>query len=83
MTKIELNLITDPEIFILLEKRGEISNITNRHWKAGKKYLKFYGPKQEAEHIWIDENNSYGYAMTKFLSKDWFKFINPEDPLIE
>ena len=31
MTKIELNLITDPEIFILLEKRGEISNITNRH----------------------------------------------------
>ena len=83
MTKIELNLITDPDIFMLFEKRGRIFDITNRYCKASKKCLKFYGSKQEPKHIvWIDAINSYGYAIAKFLPKSWFKFIDPEDPLI-
>ena len=63
MTKIELELITDPGMFIFFEKgtAGRISYISNRYSKANNKYLKFYDPKQESNHsIYLDENNLYG-----------------------
>ena len=52
MTKIQLELITDPDMCIIFEKgtRGGISYISNRYSKANKKYLKSYGPKQESKH---------------------------------
>ena len=42
MTKIELELIGDPNKYIFFEKRvrGSISNISNRYSKANIKYLK-------------------------------------------
>ena len=42
MTKIKLELISDPDMYILLEKgtRGGISYISNRYSKANNKYLK-------------------------------------------
>ena len=37
--------------------------------KANNKYLKSYDPKQESKSItYLDENNLYGYAMSKFLT---------------
>ena len=39
LTKIELELIPDPNMYILLEK--------GRYSKANNKYLKFYDPKKE------------------------------------
>ena len=44
MTKIELELITDPDVYILFEKgtRGRISYISNRYRKVNNKYLKTY-----------------------------------------
>ena len=49
MTKIKLELITDPEMCIFFEKgtRGGITYISNRYSKANNKYLKSYDPKQE------------------------------------
>ena len=42
MTKIELELIPDPDMYIFFEKgiRGEISYISNRYSEANNKYLK-------------------------------------------
>ena len=49
MTKIELELIPDPDMYIFLEKctRGEISCISSRYSKANNKYLKSYESAQE------------------------------------
>ena len=58
MTKIDRELITDPDMYIFFEKstRGGISYISNRYSKANNKYLKSYDPKQESNHIiYLDE----------------------------
>ena len=49
MTKIELELIPDPDMHKFLWKgtRGGISYISNRYSKANNKFLKSYDPKQE------------------------------------
>ena len=63
MTKIELKLLRDPDMYIFFEKgtRGEISCISNRYSKANNKYLKYYEPKQESKQImYLDSNNLYG-----------------------
>ena len=63
MTKIKLELISDPDMYIFFKKcmRGEVSYISDRYDKVSKKYLKSYDPKQELKHI--DANNLHGYAM--------------------
>ena len=63
-------------MFIFFEKgaRVGIFNISNRYIKANNKYLKTYDPKQESKHImYVDANNLYGYAMSKFLPTGGFK----------
>ena len=52
-TKIKLELIPDPDMYIFSEKgtRGQISYISNRYSKTYNKYLRFYDPKEESIHI--------------------------------
>ena len=76
MTKIELELIPDPDIYIFFEKGdgGGIFYISNRYSKANRKYLKPYNSKQESKHIlYLEANNLYSYAMSKFLPTNGFK----------
>ena len=82
MTKIKHELIPDPDMYIFFEKgtRGGISYISNRYSKANNKYFKTYDPKQELKHIiYLDANNLYGYAMSKFLPTSGFKWIDPKE----
>ena len=61
-------------------RRDGISYISNRYSTANNKYLKSYNPKQESKHIiYLDANNLYGYAMSKFLSTSGFKWIDPKE----
>ena len=76
MTKIDPELITDPDMYVFFEKdtRDGISYISNRFSKAKNKYLKTYNPKQESKHIiYLDANNLYGYAISKFFPTSPFK----------
>ena len=60
MTKIELKLITDPNMYIFFEKGmgGGDSYISNRYSKDNNKYVKSYDPNQESKHIiHLDMNN--------------------------
>ena len=69
MIKKELGFILDPDIYMFFEKgkRSGVSYISNRYSKAKNKYLTFYDPKQESKHIiYLDGNNLYGYAISKF-----------------
>ena len=82
MTKIELELISNPDTYIFFKKdaRGGISYISNSYSKANKKDLKSYDRKQESKHIiYLDENNLYGYIMPKFLPPSGFKQIDPKE----
>ena len=84
MIKIECDLITDPEMYIFLEKgeRGGISYISNRYSNTNNK--KLYGPRHIYIYIYIyiyiiylDVNNLHGYAISKFLPTSEFKWIDP------
>ena len=49
MTKVELKLIPDPDMYIFFEKgtRGGVFCISNGYSKANNKYMKCYDPKQK------------------------------------
>ena len=60
--------------------RDGVSYISNRYSKASNKHLKSYEPKQKPNHIiYLDANNLYGYAMSKFLPTSNFKWIDPKE----
>ena len=47
--------------------RSGASYTSNRYSKVNNESLKSYEPKQESKHIiWLDANNLYDYAMSKF-----------------
>ena len=88
MTKFELELISDADLYFFLEKGmiRTVSNVTercskaadkkknNRYSKKKNKYLKSYDSKQESKHIiYLDTNNLHGYVMSKFLPTGGFK----------
>ena len=80
MTKIKLELISDPAMYIFFEKgmRSGVSYISKRYSQANNKYLNAYDPKQESKHIiYLDSNTLYGYAMSNVLSGG-FKWIDPK-----
>ena len=82
MTKVVLELIPDSDMYIFFEKgaRGGISCISNRYSKANNKYLKSYDTKQETKDIiYLDTNNLYSYAMSKFLPTNGLKWIYPKE----
>ena len=81
-TKVQLEFISDPDMFIFFEKgmKGGVSYISYRYSKANNKYWKSYDPKQESKHvIYLDANNLYGYAMSKFLPTSRFKWADPKE----
>ena len=52
MTKIKLELISDPDMYLFFEKcmRGRVSYIANRYNKTNNNCLKSYDPKQKSKH---------------------------------
>ena len=52
MTKINLELVSDIDVQLLLEKgmRGGVSYIAHRHAKANNKYMSSYYPYEESSY---------------------------------
>ena len=82
MTNIELELISDVDMFQFIEKgmRGGISYIANRYGKANNKYMKNYNPEETTKYImYLDANNLYGWAMSQYLPTGGFKWLTEEE----
>ena len=80
VTKVELELIPDPDMYIFFENGMRVSYISNRYSKANNKYLKSYDLKQKSKCImYLDANNLYDYAKSKFLITSRFKWIDPKE----
>ena len=82
MTKTELELISDVDMFQFIEKgmRGGISYIANRYGKANNKYMENYNPDEASKYIvYLDANNLYGWAMIQYLPTGGFEWLTEEE----
>lgn len=77
ITKIELELLTDIEIYLFVESgiRGGISQISRRYVESNNEYSKNYDQSEETTCIiYLDANNLYGASMCKYLPRKKFKW---------
>ena len=78
-TNIELELLTDYDMLLMVEKgiRGGICHSIQRYAKAKNKYMKSYNNNEESSYIqYLDANNLYGWAMSKKLPINGFKWFD-------
>lgn len=81
-TKIELDMISDVEIYQMIEKgiRGGLAQCSLRHSKANNKYLSDYNKNElDSYLVYLDCVNLYGYAMMKCLPIKNFKFLTDDE----
>ena len=82
MTKIELELLFDPEQFLFVENsiRGGMSVVCHRHATAKNVFVPNYNPYDPTSWIlFVDANNLYGHAMSEPLPTGNFKFLSPKE----
>ena len=78
-TSIELELLTDYDMLLMVEKgiRGRICHSIHRYAKANNKYMQNYNNNEESSYIqYLDTNNLYGWAMSKKLPVNGFKWLD-------
>ena len=78
-TNVELELVTDYDMLLMVEEgiRGGICHSIHRYAKANNKYMKNYNNNEESSYIqYLDANNLYGWAMSKKLPVNGFKWID-------
>lgn len=81
-TKIELELISDLEIYQMIERgiRGGLVQCSLRYAKANNKYLNDYNDKEPDSFLaYLDCVNLYGYAMMQKLPTKNFRFLENDE----
>ena len=76
ITKIQLDLLSDPDMLLMIESdiRGRIATISHRHAKTNNEYMGTeFDPTKDSRFIsYLDANNLYGWEMSKQLPKSGF-----------
>ena len=81
-TNIELELLTDYDMLLMVEEGiiGGICHEIHRYAKANNKYMKNYNNNEESSYIqYLDANNLYGWAMSKKLPVNGFKWTDSDE----
>ena len=79
---IELELLTDYDMLLMVEEgiRGGICHSLHRYAKANKKNMKNYNNDEESSYSqYLDANNLYGWAMSKKLPVNGFKWTDRDE----
>ena len=82
MTGIELELISDIDMHLVIEKgrRGGISYIAKRYSKANNKYMTDYDSSEKNIFIiYLEANNLYGWAISNYLPYGEFEWLSQEE----
>ena len=80
-TGAELELLIDYDMLLMVEEgiRGGICHSIHRYAKANNKYMKNYNNNEELSYIqYFDANNLYGWAMSKKLPVNGFKWLDSD-----
>ena len=78
-TGVKLELLTDENTFLTYEQgmRGGICDKLHSNAEANNKYMKNYDKNKESLFLmYVDANNLYGWAMSKKLPADGFKWVD-------
>ena len=78
MTKVELELLTDIDMLLMVEKgiRGGICQAIHRHAKANNKYMNNYNKDIILSYLmYLYANNLYGWVMSQKLLVNGFKWV--------
>ena len=81
-TNIELELLTDYDMLLMIEKeiKGGICHSIHRYAKAKNKYMQNYNNNEESSYIqYLDANNIYGWAMSKKFPVNGFKWLDTSE----
>ena len=83
LTKVKLELLTDSEMYLMIEKgiRGGVSMLSTRYAKANNPYMgDKYDNNSSTKYIpYLDANNLYSWAMSKPLPVRSFKWMTEKD----
>ena len=83
LTKVKLELLTDSEMYLMIEKgiRGRVSMLSTRYAKANNPYMgDKYDNNSSTKYIpYLDANNLYSWAMSKTLPVRSFKWMTEKD----
>jgi len=82
MTGIQLDLLTDPAAYMMIENsmRGGIATISHRYAKANNPQVPDYDNQLPTSYItYLDANNLYGAAMIEPLPVGEFRFLNENE----
>jgi len=81
-TVIELRLITDADMYLMVESgmRGGIATISNRHAKGNNPHVQGYDPTEPTQYLtYLDANNLYGAAQSEMLPVGGFQFLTADE----
>ena len=79
---LELELLTDYVMLLMVEEgiRGEICHSIHRYAKVNNKYMKKYNNNEQSSYIqYLDANNLYGWAMSKKLPANGFRWLDSDE----
>ena len=77
-TGVELELLTDNDILLMVEKgiKGGKCDVIHRYAEPNNKYLKNYDKNMGSSYfMYLDANNLYGWAMSQKLPVSGFKWV--------
>ena len=80
-TNVELELLTDYDMLLMVEEgiRRGICHSVHRYATANNKYMKNYNNNEESSYIqYLDANNLYGWAMSKKLPVNGFRWLDSD-----
>ena len=80
-TNLELELLTDYDMLLMVEEgiRGGICHSIHGYAKANNKYMKNYNNNEESSYVqYLDANNLYGWAMSKKLLVNGFRWLDSD-----
>ncbi|XP_055839997.1 uncharacterized protein LOC129907698 [Episyrphus balteatus] len=82
VTKVELELLTDIEMYNFFQKgiRGGLTQCSHRYSRANNKFIESYDSEKPSSYlVYLDANNLYGWAMSQNLPCGDFEWQNPQN----